>query len=213
MKRSAPLLVIALLSACGPTPVERGPDESGGIAPRFTTAPGPSLAPPADGVSLRLVGEHGLDTTVVGVPRDTVVIRDLEPGAYALDMEGQAGPFIVWKSGPQTVVVLPGTLSEPTVSPYAFEVADLATSSTLPLTGGAPLELSWTGLLAAPEYRIAWSTTVDFGTILRDTVVTERQASVDLGSPGTYFVRVAPLDSAGGLGFPVVLPDTVEVQN
>ena len=87
------------------------------------------------------------------------------------------------------------------------------TSSTLPLTGGAPLDLAWTGLAAAPEYQISWSASADFGTIIRDTVVGETQASVDLGPAGTYFVRVSPLDSVGGVGFPVVLPDSVEVQN
>lgn len=213
MKRTVPVLGLALVVACGPSPLEQASEARGGIAPGFTALTGPSLAPPADEVSLRLTGAHEVDTTVVGAPGDTVVVLDLEPGDYELSMEGRVAPFIVWKSGPQRVVVLPGTLSEPTVSPFAFEVTGLATTSTLPLTGGAPLDLAWTGVLSAPEYRIAWSATMDFGTIIDDTVVAQTQASVDLGAPGTYFVRVLPLDSVGGEGFPVVLSDTVEVQN
>lgn len=215
MTRTTLFGALLVFAACGPTPVDQGVDDSGAIAPIFTAISGPSLAPPADEVELRLTGagENETDTTIVGLPGDTIVIVDLAPGEYQLAMNGRLDPFIVWKSGPQRVVVLPGTLSEPTISPFAFEVADVATTSTLPLTGGAPLELTWTELLAAAEYRVAWSTTIDFGTILRDTVVAGSPASVDLGPAGTYFVRVLPVDSVGTAGFPVLLPDTVEVQN
>jgi hypothetical protein len=150
MTRTTIFAGILILAACGPTPVDQTVQERGAIAPSFTAVSGPSLAPPADEVELRLIGsgENDTDTMVVGLPGDTVVIVDLDPGEYQLSIDGRLDPFIVWKSGPQRVIVLPGTLSEPTISPFAFEVTNFATTSTLPLTGGALLELTWTELLA-----------------------------------------------------------------
>jgi hypothetical protein len=214
MPRSVLRLVVlapVAVAACGPTPVERDADAVGSIAPQVT-AVAPSLAPAAEEIELRVTGED-LDTTISGAPGDTVVVRDLPAGEYALSLVGHLDPWIVWKSGPQRVIVLPGTVSEPVVSPFAFEVSELETTSTLPLTGGASLDLAWTGLAAASEYRVAWAAVADFGTIVADTVVAGSPASVTLGPPGTYFVRVSPVDSAGLSGYPVTLADTVEVQN
>lgn len=204
------MLSVLAFAACGPSPVDQGANPTGALALRFAALSGPSLAPPADEIILELTGVH--DTTVVGLPGDTVEILDLEPGEYQLKVQGLVDPFIVWTSR-QRVVVLPGTLSEPTIEPVPFEVRDLTTTSALPLTGGAPLDLTWTAVPSAPDYRIAWAAGVDFAVIIRDTIVEATSASIDLGGSGTYYVRVSPRDSTGASGFPVALPDSVDVTN
>jgi hypothetical protein len=198
------------LAACGPSPVDQGANPTGALALRFAVLSGPSLAPPADEISLELTGVH--DTTVVGLPGDTVEILDLESGEYQLKVQGLLDPFIVWTSR-QRVVVLPGTLSEPLIEPVPFEVREFTTTSSPPLTGGAPLDLTWTAVPSAPDYRIAWAAGADFALIIRDTIVTGTSASVDLGVNGTYYVRVSPRDSTGVSGFPVALTDSVDVAN
>jgi hypothetical protein len=213
MNRTQPFFAAVLglaVAACGPSPVDQGANPAGSLSLRFAALSGPSLAPPADEVVLELTGVH--DTTVVGFPGDTVQILDLEVGEYQLKVQGYVDPFIVWTANRQ-VVVLPGTLSEPTIEPIPFEVSDLSTTSTLPLTGGAALDLMWTGVASAPDYRVAWSTAVDFAVIIRDTVVVGTSASIELGAAGTYYVRVSPRDSTGVLGYPAVLPDPVDVTN
>ena len=94
MTRTTIFAGILLLAACGPTPVDQGIDESGAIAPSFTAVSGPSLAPPADEVELRLTGsgENETDTTIIGLPGDSVVIVDLDPGEYQLSMNGRLDP-------------------------------------------------------------------------------------------------------------------------
>ena len=211
MRRCAVAALVGLaVAACGPSPVEQGANPTGALALQFAPLSGPSLAPPADEIVLELTGLH--DTTIVGLPGDTVQIVDLEPGEYQLKVQGLLDPFIVW-SASRRVVVLPGTLSEPMIEPVPFEVSDFATTSTPPLTGGASLDLTWTGVATAQDYRIAWFSRADFVVLLGDTVVTGTSASVDLGVTGTYYVRVAPRDSTGMLGFPVALPDSVDVTN
>lgn len=213
MNRTQPFFAALLglaIAACGPSPVDQGASPTGSLALRFAALSAPSLAPPADEVVLELTGVH--DTTVVGSPGDTVQILDLEPGEYQLKVQGYVDPFIVWTAS-RRVNVLPGTLSEPTIEPVPFEVSGLSTTSTLPLTGGALLDLTWTGVASAPDYRVAWSTGNDFAVILRDTIIVGTSASIDLGAVGTYYVRVDPRDSTGASGFPVVLPDSVDVAN
>jgi hypothetical protein len=212
--------VVLAAVACEATPFETAEDDSkASLSIRFAPPSRPSAAPPAELVEVHLTGpadtastEEPVDTTIAGAPGDTILFGDLRPGQYALRLEGFTDVFLVWTSR-QQVIVLPGTLSEPVVEPIPFEVDSVIVTSSLPLVGGAPLELTWSPVASALDYQIAWSTSDDFGVIIRDTVTTATAATIDMGPVGFYYVWVAPRDSTGQIGYPVRYPDSIEVAN
>jgi hypothetical protein len=189
--------VVLAAVACEATPFETAEDDSkASLSIRFAPPSRPSAAPPAELVEVHLTGpadtastEEPVDTTIAGAPGDTILFGDLRPGQYAL------------------------RLSEPVVEPIPFEVDSVIVTSSLPLVGGAPLELTWSPVASALDYQIAWSTSDDFGVFIRDTVTTDTAVTLDLGPVGFYYVRVAPRDSTGQIGYPVRYPDSIEVAN
>jgi hypothetical protein len=179
----------------------------------------PSAAPAAQLVAVSFtdtVYQGGFDTTLVASPGDTLRFEEIPPGDYQLAMEAStavtapAGTYVVWTSS-QRVILLPGSVGEPVVTPDPFEVSGFSTSSTLPLTVGDPLNLSWTAVPRAADYRVSWR--VGPSGPVSDTVTTGTSIAVVLGDAGTYTVTIAPRTEGGADGWPVDLATTVEVTN
>jgi len=227
MRGFVTVFAVALtLAACERSPVDSVPGDSAAAMSILFTAPArPAAAPPAERITVWLAGpeesestEEQVDTTLVGLPGDTVFFDDLRPGSYVLRMEGTVSlggivdPFIAWTTL-DSVVVLPGIVTPVEAQPVSFEVDSVSTSSALPLPQGTPLELTWAPVPTAETYRIGWARSFDYGLIVQDTVTTGTSIAVDLGDPGVYYVFVAPRDTDGRLGYPVALPDSVEVVN
>jgi hypothetical protein len=216
----AALLAVASFVGCESSITGSAPAEGmASMTVLFAPPSGPSAAPAAQSVTVAFtdtVYEGGFDTTIVASPGDTIRLEEIPPGDYQLAMEASttvaapAGTWVVWTSQ-QRVVLLPGSIGEPVVTPDPFEVSDFATSSTLPLTVGDPLELSWTAVPRAADYRVSWRLG-DSGPVT-DTVTTGTSIAVVLGDAGTYTVTIAPRTEGGADGWPADLADAVVVTN
>ncbi|KPJ75916.1 MAG: hypothetical protein AMS19_13510, partial [Gemmatimonas sp. SG8_23] len=172
----AVLAVVLTLTACERSPVDSVPGDSVAAMSILFTAPArPAAAPPAERITVWLAGpeesestEEQVDTTLVGLPGDTVFFDDLRPGSYVLRMEGTVSlggivdPFIAWTTL-DSVVVLLGIVTHVEAQPVSFEVDSVSTSSALPLPQGTPLELTWAPVPTAETYRIGWARSFDYG--------------------------------------------------
>lgn len=216
----AALLVAVVVAACDSSITGGVPaDGMASLTVLFAPPSGPATAPPAQSVTVTFrdtVAAEGLDTTLVAAPGDTLRLEEIPPGDYQLAMEATttstapAGTYVVWTSR-QRVVLLPGSIGEPVVTPDPFEVSGFATSSTPPLTVGEALDLSWNAVPRAAEYRISWR--IDPSGPVTDTVTTGTSIAVVLGGAGTYTVTIAPRTAGEADGWPVDLSSTVVVTN
>lgn len=118
---------------------------------------------------------------------------------------------MVWFSE-TSVNVSAGAQARASVAQQAFELTQAPTSpSPTTLIQGDAIQVTWGTLNSAASYLVEWSTDATFASGVQSVETSASLASVPLGTPGIYTVRVSPMDASDRRGAPRSVASTFTV--